>query len=362
MKILHLTNYYIYHGKIGGAERAVERMIREDKENKHFIITLPFNGYYKNVFKVKPLSILRNLYLTLLPFDFLVFLQTLNIFKKIKPDVIYAHNLKDLTFAPLVAAKLLKIKIKVFIYDYWFFCPYSLLFNKRKWEVCRESDCYSCFGFIGKFFRIRRHIFNFFMKIIDEFIVLSKASKRVLLTYGIPADKIIIKKLRYKSLGKIENREEPNLLLYIGWIVPQKGLHILIRALSEIKDVDFKLCIIGDNEVDPFYTSYIKGLIKEFGLESRIEVLGKRSFNKVKEFYSKAKIVIIPEQWENVSPLVAVEAKHYRKKIIASNIGGIPEIVGENATLVAPKDYKGFAKAIKNELSKASSKNSFNFC
>jgi len=141
VKILHITNYYIYHKTVGGAERAVERLINEDKKNEHYIMTLPFSGEYENIFKVSPPSFLRFAHLTLFPFSLVVFIQSLSIFKKLKPDIVYIHNLKDITFAPLIVAKLLGIPIKAFIYDYWYFCPYSLLFDRKRWEVCKNKDC-----------------------------------------------------------------------------------------------------------------------------------------------------------------------------------------------------------------------------
>lgn len=352
MKILHITNFYITHEKIGGAERAVERFIKEDRKNEHHIMTLPFKGNHKNTFKVSPLKFLRNLHLTLLPFDFIVFFQSLYIFKKINPDTVYVHNLKDITFAPLIVAKLFGKKIRAFIYDYWYFCPYSILFDRKKWEVCKSKDCYNCFGFIGKFFRIRKNIFNVFLKTIDEFVVLSESSRQILKKHGISDEKIQVKMLKYEIIGKIENKEEPNTLLYIGWIVPQKGLHVLIKALSKIKDEDFKLYVIGDDKINPPYTEHIKKLIKDFKLEGKVEILGRMKFEEVKEFYSRARVIIIPEQWENMSPLVLVEAVHYGKRVIASKIGGLPEILGNKGILVEPKDYKGFANAIKSMIAK----------
>jgi len=120
---------------------------------------------------------------------------------------------------------------------------------------------YNCFGLIGKLFRVRKCIFKPFLSLIDEFIVLSQSSRKILIKRGISTKKISLRRLKYKILGSIENKEEPNTLLYIGWLVPNKGLHVLVKALSKIKDKDFKLWVIGDNEVDPTYTEYIKKLI-----------------------------------------------------------------------------------------------------
>ena len=85
MKILHITNYYPKcHKKVGGAEMAVKRLIEKNEENKHYVLTLPFKGKYKNIFKVNPPKLLRGLHLTLFPFSLIVFLQSLLIFKKNK--------------------------------------------------------------------------------------------------------------------------------------------------------------------------------------------------------------------------------------------------------------------------------------
>ena len=55
-------------------------------------------------------------------------------------------------------------------------------------------------------------------------------------------------------------------------------------------------------------------------------------------------MIVIPEQWENMSPVVMLEAISAKKKIGASKIGGIPEFLKEH--LVEPTDYEGFAEEI----------------
>jgi len=351
MRVLHITNYFPdCHKKIGGAEIAVKRLI-EKEDDEHFIMTLPFKGNKDNIFKVYPLKSLRSLHLTLLPFSLIVFIQSLSILRKVKPDVIYIHNLKEITFAPLLAARLLDIPVYSWIYDYFFFCPYSTLFNRKTWRPCKKfhGDCSDCLGIVGKLFILRKIIFNWFLKMIDYFIVLSESSRSILIKYGIESYRIIKYRLSFPKLGKLRKKVEENLILYVGWVVPHKGLHILVKAMKEVikRKKNVKLCVIGDYEVDSDYTSYIKDLIRRYKLKENVILLGRKSFDEVREFYSKAKVVVIPEQWENVSPLVAIEAKHFKKKIVASKIGGIPEILeGADAILVEPSNYKSFAKAI----------------
>ncbi|MCD6407137.1 glycosyltransferase family 4 protein, partial [Candidatus Aerophobetes bacterium] len=208
---------------------------------------------------------------------------------------------------------------------------------------CESKKCTNCLGFWGNFVWLRKYIFSLFLKLIDKFVVLSKNSKEILIDNGIEEEKIEIRRIKVK-MGRCKGGKR-GVILYVGWLVPHKGLHILIKALAGIEK-DFKLIIVGDTDIDKRYFNYIKRLIKEEGMEDKVLFLGKKKHEEMEKVYSLADVVAIPELWENVSPLVLLESLKLGKNIIASKIGGIPEILRNRGFLVEAGNVEEWKKVL----------------
>jgi glycosyltransferase involved in cell wall biosynthesis len=377
MKIVHATNYLpFYHAIFGGGEQAVYRLaklqvkkgydvyvlstkpVKKPKEDFKFFSVNIMEDYFS---KIK--SFVSAFKLVFFPVDLISFFSSYKILKKIRSDILHLHNFNILSFSILQAAKILKIPVVLSIYDYWYFCPLAMLFDKD-WNVCKKYHgvhCSACLKtrsnipefLIKPFLFFRKVLFDHFLNKIDAFITLSNSSSRILKYYGINEEKIytIPLSFSFKDIGfKISKKTEKNLILYVGWLVPHKGLHILIEAMPDIlkKIPNAKLLVHGDDAVNKKYTSSIKEKIKMLGLEKNVLLLGKRSYDEVKADHSRASIIVIPEQWENMSPLFLIESMLSEKAIVASRIGGIPEFIKERETglLADPKNPKDFAKKI----------------
>lgn len=387
MKVLHIIDYHPdYHLIYGGAEIATIRLTKElekrDIEN-FFLITWPDKKSFipKNIIPIKTIynyidfknprslksKIISNLDFlkSFLPLDMVVLWKCRKILKKEKFDLIHFHNFKKISFSVLLWAKLLKIPSILTIYDYWFFCPNETLVDK-KGDICRKFhgwQCLKCFTIPFKFkiFLIFRKIFfDFFLKNLNGYIFLSNASLEIGKNYGLSESKMKMIPQIFESFEneKKDTLSEENIILYIGWVQYRKGLHILIEALNKIvkKFENVILYVIGEIEkVNQDYVSDIFRMIKNKGIEKYIVIKGKLPQDEVKKYIKKAKIIVIPEQWENMSPVVLVEAMFNKKAIVASKIGGIQEFIedGKNGFLCEPKHSDEFAekiiKLLKNE-------------
>jgi len=380
MRICHVTNWLPgHHNHWGGAEQACYKQVKLLAENgvqNYVLFTKPDNIVKEDSFipiSVKTTenyfgrasSAIKMLKLGSFPFDVVSFVEAVRIFRKIKPDLVHLHEFNLLSFSVLEAAKLLKIPTILSVYGYWYFCPLSSLFNED-WEMCKKYHGSHCAGCLKARFNIklpkfliksslifRKDVFNHFLSKIDTFIVLSESSANILKDYGIEEEKIhtiplffSIKKFELKKSKKIEK----NSILYSGWVAPSKGLHILIQAMPEIlkKFPDLKLYILGI-KADEKYFNYIKELIKKFGIENSIIWSEKRFFEKeYKDIFQNTNLLIVPEQWENMSPVIIIEGMAIGKSIVASKVGGIPEFIKDGSTgyLVNPTDPSGFANKI----------------
>ncbi len=126
-------------------------------------------------------------------------------------------------------------------------------------------------------------------------------------------------------------------LLFVGRFDQQKGIDILFSALRRLGDSAFA-CIVGDS----LHTSLQD-------LPSNARYVGWLNPSGLEAYYRSAEIIVMPSRWEGL-PLVAIEAMRAGLPIIASNVGGLPEIVenGETGLLIPPNDVDALVEAIRD--------------
>ena len=100
-------------------------------------------------------------------------------------------------------------------------------------------------------------------------------------------------------------------ILFAGWLNDRKGVHIAIKAMPSIlrEFPEAVLYVIGGRA--KFADAYERGyeqFIEEKGLHNNIVFLGHQSPEVVKAYIHKASVLVIPEQYENMSPLIMIEA------------------------------------------------------
>ncbi len=126
---------------------------------------------------------------------------------------------------------------------------------------------------------------------------------------------------------------EPPLLLFVGRIVPQKGLHMLLRALSAVQS-PFRLVVAG---VGPDLGRN-RELTAKLGLQHRVNFVGWVNPEQRSAYYRQASIVVVPSIWPEPFGLVGIEAMSYAKPVVAFKVGGIPEWLedGQTGFLIPP--------------------------
>ena len=127
-------------------------------------------------------------------------------------------------------------------------------------------------------------------------------------------------------------------------LVRKNGVHILIKALSLLpKNMRIKLLIIGDGPEKP---CLIK-LAKELKVSDKIIFLGWKPNEEIPGYLAAADLIVIPSIVE-ASSISMLEAMAMSKPVIASNIPGIRDIVGNErcAILVPPENPEELASAI----------------
>lgn len=127
----------------------------------------------------------------------------------------------------------------------------------------------------------------------------------------------------------IEENKEPNELVFafMGTIAWHKGLHILIDAFKKVRGQKVKLKIYGEGDEK---SDYVKSLYKLSKDDNRIEFCGRFMYKDLAKIMKNISVIIIPSVYKEIYPLVMETGFAFKKPVIASNIGGIPESVKDN--------------------------------
>ena len=130
----------------------------------------------------------------------------------------------------------------------------------------------------------------------------------------------------------------------IGWLLPIKGPMYLLKAMAEIWHThpDIQLVYVGKGDLE----EGVKAEAYRTGVSDKVKFLGWR--DDIPEIMQVLDIFILPSLNEGMGR-VLVEAMASGKPIVASNVGGIPDLVkdGHNGFLVGPGDVNGLSLAIK---------------
>jgi len=191
----------------------------------------------------------------------------------------------------------------------------------------------------------------------DHVIVVSNAGKEVLKNMeGVKEEKITViyngtsidkfRPYNIKQRRQIRENlkiEEKIILSYTGRLRPEKGHQYLLEAIFEIKDqyTNIVLLLIGDGVL----RSDLEALTRQLNIENKVRFLGDRK--DIPELLSATDIYVHPSVVEGFG-ISIIEAMAAGLPVIATNVGGIPEIItnGENGILVPPENPQALAEAI----------------
>lgn len=132
---------------------------------------------------------------------------------------------------------------------------------------------------------------------------------------------------------------------FMGTFIWHKGIHVLINAFKLVKNEKIKLKIFGrGDERDP----YVKDLLNQAKDDSRIQFCGTFDYSELPEIMNGISIIIIPSSYKENFPLVMQNSFAYNKPVIASNVGGMPEVIkdGVNGFLFEQENPEQLARII----------------
>ncbi|MCQ4104659.1 glycosyltransferase [Erwinia persicina] len=171
-----------------------------------------------------------------------------------------------------------------------------------------------------------------------------KSDKIITIKNAISTDKFIFSnEARVRIRNELKVGDDKSILLAVGRLTKQKDYPNLINAFSKIEDKNTVLLIIGDGELKAELVS----LAESLDLNNRVFWLGLK--NNIHEFMSTADVFVLASRWEGFG-LVVAEAMSCKRVVVATDCGGVAEVIGDCGYLVTPNDSEKLATAIDDAL------------
>ena len=187
-----------------------------------------------------------------------------------------------------------------------------------------------------------------FKHVADYYIVITKQMRNDLIELGINTNRIInLPNSIDINYFHPEGKKEDDLILYVGRIVPRKGLHVLLESLKYLKQ-STHLVIVGPMGDLRYYLQIREGIKKENEKDKhKITYLGTVPKPELLKLYQKASIFVLPSLWE-AFPVTILEALSCETPVITTPVGGNSEIIRnfENGILVPTNNPLQLAKAV----------------
>ncbi|WDP90766.1 MAG: glycosyltransferase [Desulfobacter sp.] len=127
-------------------------------------------------------------------------------------------------------------------------------------------------------------------------------------------------------------KKEYFIIGYIGQLIPRKGIDILLRAVSELKEIPWRLAIVGSGE----QKEYLCKLSEDLGISSQVRFFGFRDDRL--SFLKGFDVFILPSRLEGI-PRCLMEAMAAKVPIVASDIPGSNDLIDHNVNgLLFPEE------------------------
>ncbi|HXY13189.1 MAG TPA: glycosyltransferase [Terriglobales bacterium] len=145
--------------------------------------------------------------------------------------------------------------------------------------------------------------------------------------------------------------DQAELVLFVGRLDGKKGIFELLEAFASLarRRPNLQLVYVGDG----IGGEHLRYKAKYLALEDRISLVGSCSSHKVARWLAATNLLALPSYSEG-QPNVVIEALSCGRPVIATDVGGIPELVNETCgILVAPKDWRALAEAIETGMERS---------
>ena len=261
--------------------------------------------------------------------DFRALWRVFGAIRQFKPDLVSAHSTKA-GFAARFSCAVLRVPV--------IFTAHGWAFTEGKNPLARYLLA------LGE---------RLAAKVTKKIICVSEHDKELALRFRVaPEQKLVVihngmepslyinadgSKVRFE-LGL---KEDEILIAMVARFVPQKDHDTLLQSLSLLPGRKFKAALVGGGEREAFF----RKKVGELGLGDNVIFLGER--RDVPQILAASDIFVLSSNWEGL-PRSIIEAMMAGLPVVATRVGGVPELVEDGVTgfLVPPKDPDALAEAL----------------
>ncbi len=264
--------------------------------------------------------------------DLTTYVTVRRLLRQLQPDVVLVQSVRSVSFRAVTAALSLKIPTIAYAHDDW-------LALRRM--ACRDG------GPIG---RLREELVYRRFR-LHRIVCPSRTLRARFLEAGFPADRLTVlphgvDTSRFTP-GAPNGRDAAG-LLFVGRLYRIKGAHLALQAIHCLRERgrrDLRLTVIGEGDKE--YTRGLHDQAERLGLRECVRFAGNVPHDHLPEIFTRAAVVVMPSAYETF-PLVALEAMACGLPVVATRVGGLPEIIqdGTDGRLVPPGDAAALADAV----------------
>lgn len=254
------------------------------------------------------------------------------------PDVVHTNNLPGLTTAVWQVCNSCNIPVIHTLRDYWLCNPWKdkkrnglqklplrMVYHINRRKLLKRSQKISFVAGPSEYI-VNRFVSDGYFKNV--------AHQSVFNCVEIDRPKIS------ECIKLKESRKgEQICFLYAGALTEKKGVMFLLDTFETIQNENISLWICGNGSLEAQVKKYAEK-------DKRIRFYGKVSSEELAEKYKQSDVLIIPSVWAEPFGRVVIEANMYGNPVIASDVGGIPEIIHEMhfGKLFPPMDSQKLAE------------------
>ena len=142
-------------------------------------------------------------------------------------------------------------------------------------------------------------------------------------------------------IGSRARENGPLRLIYVGNVLPQKGLLPLIKGLSHLAHEIWHLTVVGSLTMDARYVRDVKRLIAQRKLSRQIKIAGPKDGNELANLFLQSHVFVMPYSHEGFG-MAYLEAMAFAMPVVGSSHGAVKEYVkpGQNGFLIELDDFK----------------------
>ena len=266
-----------------------------------------------------------------------------------QPDLVHCHNIyHQLTPSIIGAAKRRGVPVVLTLHDYKPICPvYTRLRHGEPCSRCIDQSFINVLRHRCADGPISRSLLLYAEAIVQRFLRSYEQLDALIAPSRFMHDAVTQSRFPRDRVHVIYNgidteRVHPathndGYALYLGRLTPEKGIETLLAAHASIAD-QVPLRIAGSGPLEQALRARYP----------RSQFLGQVSGGALAETIRRAAMIVVPSQWYENCPMSVLEAMGYGKAVIASDIGGIPELVvhGETGLLFPPGDRDALTQCL----------------